>query len=121
MNISLHGKFSVIVRVEYIEIEPNVNLHITDAGEGRPIVVIHGWPLSDEMFKYQYNDLINKNYRVIGITLRGYDKSEKPNGDYDYDLHASDANKVLEKLKIEDAVLVGFPMGILRITKNRFV
>jgi non-heme chloroperoxidase len=40
-------------RQEYIEVEPNVRLHVTDAGEGRPIVLIPGWPLSDEMFEYQ--------------------------------------------------------------------
>jgi len=111
MNKTLHGKLSVIVRAEYIEVEPNVSLHITDAGEGRPIVLIHGWPLSDEMYEYQYNDLINKNFRVTGITLRGFGKSDKPYGAYDYDVHASDIKKVLEKLKIEDAVLVGFSMG----------
>lgn len=66
------------IRAEYIEVEPNVRLHITDAGEGRPIVLIHGWPLSDEMFEYQYNTLINHNFRVIGITLRGFGKSDKP-------------------------------------------
>src|SRR5674476_1536977 len=72
---------------EYIKVEPNVRLHITDAGEGKPIVLIHGWPLSDEMFEYQYNDLINKNFRVIGITLRGFGKSDKPYGAYDYNVH----------------------------------
>ena len=40
------------VRAEYIEVEPNVRLHITDAGKGRPIILIHGWPLSDEMYEY---------------------------------------------------------------------
>jgi len=100
-----------IARAEYIEVEPNVRLHITDAGEGRPVVLIHGWPLSDEMYEYQYNDLINKNFRVIGITLRGFGKSDKPYGDYNYDVHASDIKKVLEKLKIVDAVLIGFSMG----------
>jgi pimeloyl-ACP methyl ester carboxylesterase len=39
-----------IARAEYIEVEPNVRLHVTDAGKGRPIVLIPGWPLSDEMF-----------------------------------------------------------------------
>jgi len=99
------------VRAEYIKVEPNVRLHITDAGNGRPIVLIPGWPLSDEMYEYQYNDLINKNFRVIGITLRGFGKSDKPYGEYNYDVHAADINKVLKKLKIEDAVLVGFSMG----------
>jgi len=98
-------------RAEYIDAEPNVRLHITDAGEGRPIVLIHGWPLSDEMFEYQYTDLINENFRVIGITLRGFGKSDKPYGPYNYDVHALDIKNVLCNLEIEDAVLGGFSMG----------
>ncbi|HEY0030632.1 MAG TPA: alpha/beta hydrolase [Bacteroidia bacterium] len=101
----------VITRAEYMEVAPHVKLHITDAGVGSPIVFIHGWPLSDEMFEYQYNELITKNFRVIGITLRGFGKSDKPYGVYDYDVHAQDIRKVLTELDIEDAVLVGFSMG----------
>jgi pimeloyl-ACP methyl ester carboxylesterase len=63
------------------------------------------------MFEYQYNDLINKKFRVIGITLRGFGKSDKPYGEYNYDIHASDIKKVLSKLDIKDAVLGGFSMG----------
>jgi non-heme chloroperoxidase len=100
-----------MARAEYIEVESNVRLHITDAGEGRPVVLIPGWPLSDEMYEYQYNDLINNNFRVIGITLRGFGKSDKPYGSYNYDVHASDIKKILNKLEIEDAVLGGFSMG----------
>jgi len=100
-----------IARAEYIEVEPNVRLHVTDAGEGRPIVLIPGWPLSDEMYEYQYNDLINNNFRVIGITLRGFGKSDKPYGKYDYNVHATDIRKILNQLKIKDAVLGGFSMG----------
>ena len=100
-----------IARAEYIEVEPNVRLHITDAGEGRPIVLIPGWPLSDEMYEYQYTELVNNNFRVIGITLRGFGKSDKPYGKYDYDVHAADIRKILNQLKIKDAVLGGFSMG----------
>jgi len=98
-------------RAEYIKVKRNVRLHVTDAGEGRPVVLLPGWPLSDEMFEYQYNDLINKNFHVIGITLRGFGKSDKPYGAYDYDVHAADIDKVLRKLGVKDAVLVGFSMG----------
>ena len=100
-----------IARAEYIEVEPNVRLHVTDAGEGRPIVLIPGWPLSDEMYEYQYNDLINNKFRVIGITLRGFGKSDKPYDAYDYGVHASDIRRVLNMLDIKDAVLCGFSMG----------
>jgi pimeloyl-ACP methyl ester carboxylesterase len=102
---------NIHVRAEYIEVEPNVRLHITDGGEGRPIILIHGWPLSDEMWEYQYNDLINAGFRAIGITLRGFGKSDKPYGSYSYDVHVSDIKKVLDKLDIKDAVLGGFSMG----------
>ena len=98
-------------RAEYIEVEPNVRLHVTDAGEGRPIVLIHGWPLSDEMYEYQYNALIKNDFRVIGITLRGFGKSDKPYGEYNYDIFATDIKCVLSTLEINDAVLVGFSMG----------
>ena len=111
MEKSVEKSKSDMNRAEYIEVEPNVRLHITDAGEGRPIVLIHGWPLSDEMYEYQYNDLLNKNFRVIGITLRGFGKSDKPYSAYNYDIHVSDIKKILSKLDIKDAVLAGFSMG----------
>ncbi|HCE57786.1 MAG TPA: alpha/beta hydrolase [Prolixibacteraceae bacterium] len=98
-------------RAEYIEVEPNVKLHISDGGEGRPIVLIHGWPLSDEMYEYQYNELLKNKFRTIGITLRGFGKSDKPYGQYNYDVHALDIKRVLDILDINDAVLTGFSMG----------
>jgi non-heme chloroperoxidase len=98
-------------RAEYIEVEPNVRLHVTDAGEGQVIVLIPGWPLSDEMYEYQYTDLINAGFRVIGITLRGFGKSDKPYGAYNYDVHALDIKRVLDQLEINDATLCGFSMG----------
>ncbi|MGB4415384.1 MAG: alpha/beta hydrolase, partial [Paludibacter sp.] len=85
-----------LARSEYIEVERYVHLHVTDAGEGRPIVLIPGWPLSDEMYEYQYTELMNKHFRVIGITLRGFGKSSKPYGPYNYDVHARDIKSVLE-------------------------
>lgn len=109
-NVTMKTKPGM-TRAEYIEVERNVRLHITDLGEGRPIVLIHGWPLSDEMYEYQYSALIKNNFRAIGISLRGFGKSDKPYGTYDYDTHASDIKTVLTKLDIKDAVLVGFSMG----------
>lgn len=98
-------------RAEYIEVEKNVKLHITDLGEGQPIVLIHGWPLNDAMYEYQYQYLVQKGFRVIGISLRGFGKSDKPYGRYDFDVFSDDIKVVLEKLKIENAVLGGFSMG----------
>ncbi len=98
-------------REEYIEVEKNVKLHVTDLGEGQPIVLIHGWPLSDAMYEYQYAYFVEKGYRVIGITLRGFGQSDKPGGNYNYDVFADDIKVVLDKLKIENATIGGFSMG----------
>lgn len=98
-------------REEYIEVEKNVKLHVTDLGEGQSIVLIHGWPLSDAMYEYQYAYLVEKGYRVIGITLRGFGLSDKPGGNYNYDVFADDIKVVLDKLKIENATIGGFSMG----------
>ena len=98
-------------RAEFIEVEPNVKLHVTDLGEGAPVVLIHGWPLSDAMYEYQYAALVEKGFRVIGITLRGFGLSDKPGGQYNYDVFADDIKVVLEKLKIENATIGGFSMG----------
>lgn len=98
-------------RAEYIEVEKGVKLHVTDLGEGAPIVLIHGWPLSDAMYEYQYQYLSRRGFRVIGITLRGFGKSDKPYGKYDFDVFSDDIKVVLEKLNIQNATLGGFSMG----------
>ena len=98
-------------RSEFIEVEKNVKLHVTDLGEGIPVVLIHGWPLSDAQYEYQYQNLVKSGCRVIGITLRGFGQSDKPYGAYNYDVFADDIKAVLDQLKIENAVLGGFSMG----------
>lgn len=98
-------------REEYIEVEKNVRLHVTDLGEGQPIVLIHGWPLNNAMYEYQYQYLVQRGFRVIGISLRGFGKSDRPYGRYDFDVFSDDIKVVLEKLKIKNAVLGGFSMG----------
>src|SRR5688572_5289983 len=98
-------------RSEFIEVEKNVNLHVSDLGEGSPVILIHGWPLSDAMFEYQYAALIKNGYRAIGITLRGFGQSDKPYGKYDYDVFAEDIKVVLEELQVTNAVLGGFSFG----------
>lgn len=105
------NKTNSLGREEYITVDNQVKLHVTDLGMGKPVVLIHGWPLSDAMYEYQYQFLVEKGYRVIGITLRGFGKSDKPFGPYNYDVYAQDIKTVLDKLNIQDATLGGFSMG----------
>jgi pimeloyl-ACP methyl ester carboxylesterase len=98
-------------RSEYVEVGQNVKLHVTDLGDGPVVVLIHGYPLSDASWEYQYHDLIKAGYRVIGITLRGFGQSDKPYSKYNYDQFADDIKAVLDKLDIKDATLGGHSMG----------
>lgn len=88
-----------------------VEISYKDYGSGRPVVLIHGWPSSKEMWEYQIDDLVNAGLRVIKYDRRGFGKSSKPWDGYDYDTLTDDLHAILEKLDLQDAVLVGFSMG----------
>lgn len=79
---------------------------------GKPVVFVHGWPLSHKMFEYQFMELQKNGYRCIGIDLRGFGSSDKPWTNYNYDVFADDIRQVLASLSLNQGVtLVGFSMG----------
>jgi non-heme chloroperoxidase len=88
-----------------------VQLSCKDYGQGRPVVLIHGWPLSKEMWEYQIDELVSAGFRVVKYDRRGFGKSSKPWNDYDYDSLTADLHSIMEKLDLRDATLVGFSMG----------
>ncbi len=98
-------------RLEYIEVESNVRLHVTDIGQGQPVLLLHGWPLSGDMYEYQFAPLLAAGCRVISLTLRGFGRSDKPYGDYDYDVHADDIKAVLLALAVDNVTLGGYSTG----------
>ena len=89
----------------------DIKLSYQDYGKGQAIVLIHGWPLSKEMWEYQLEPLIQAGYRVIAYDRRGFGMSCKPWTGYDYDTLAADLKSVIEQLKLEDVILIGFSMG----------
>ncbi|WP_316800736.1 alpha/beta hydrolase [Pedobacter frigidisoli] len=88
-----------------------VSIHYQDLGKGRPVILVHGWPLDHQMWDYQSAALTDAGFRVISYDRRGFGKSDKPLDGYDYDTLADDLKAVIEELKLEDAVLAGFSMG----------
>jgi len=95
----------------YVETAPNVKLYVKDYGQGKPVILIHGWPLSNEMWEYQIDTLVQNNFRVIAYDRRGFGKSSHPWDGYDYDTLADDLGAIIEQLNLEEAALVGFSMG----------
>jgi non-heme chloroperoxidase len=89
----------------------DIYLHYEDHGEGKPIVLIHGFPLSGAAWEKELPVLLGAGYRVILYDRRGFGKSSQPSFGYDYDTFASDLDKLLTQLDIRDATLVGHSMG----------
>jgi pimeloyl-ACP methyl ester carboxylesterase len=96
---------------KYIETAKNVKLYVKDYGKGKPVILIHGWPLSNEMWEYQIDFLVKNNYRVIAYDRRGFGKSSQPWDGYDYDTLSDDLSEIIEQLELENVTLVGFSMG----------
>ena len=88
-----------------------VELHFEDYGSGRPVVLIHGWPLSGRSWEAQVPALVDAGYRVITYDRRGFGASSQPWNGYDYDTFAADLAGLITHLDLRDAVLVGFSMG----------
>ena len=89
-----------------------VRLHIEDSGgSGRPVVLIHGWPLSSQAWTAQVHVLRAAGYRTVAYDRRGFGRSDKPESGYDYDTLADDLQRVMEQCDLQDATLVGFSMG----------
>ncbi|KNC19043.1 bromoperoxidase [Arthrobacter sp. RIT-PI-e] len=90
----------------------DTNLHVDDTGgTGRPVVLIHGWPLSGEAFSAQVPALQTAGYRPITYDRRGFGHSDKPSKGYTYDTLTEDLHALLEALDLTDVTLVGFSMG----------
>jgi non-heme chloroperoxidase len=91
---------------------PGTRIYYDDSGgHGRPVVLIHGWPLSHRMWEGQVNALTAAGYRCVSYDRRGFGQSDRPTVGYDYDTLADDLNDLVRTLALKDAVLVGFSMG----------
>lgn len=80
-------------------------------GTGRPVILIHGWPLSGEAWSKQVPALREAGYRVITYDRRGFGRSGKPASGFDYDTLAADLAGLIEDRDLSDVTLVGFSMG----------
>ena len=90
----------------------STKVHVEDTGgSGRPVVLIHGWPLSGASWSGQTSALTAAGFRAIAYDRRGFGQSDKPHGGYDYDTLADDLDGVITELDLHDVTIVGFSMG----------
>ncbi|MCC7052763.1 MAG: alpha/beta hydrolase [Gemmatimonadaceae bacterium] len=90
---------------------PPVQLYFEDHGAGQPVILIHGWPLSQRMWEGQVIALVAAGFRVIAYDRRGFGESDRPATGYDYDTFANDLHDVIRTLDLKDVILAGFSMG----------
>ncbi|KKI20877.1 alpha/beta fold hydrolase [Sphingomonas sp. Ag1] len=96
----------------YVKTRDGADIFVKDWGEGRPVVLIHGWPLSADSWDPQALALAEAGYRVISYDRRGFGRSSQPWTGYDYDTLTDDLADVMKAAGVEqDATLVGFSMG----------
>jgi non-heme chloroperoxidase len=89
----------------------DIDLYYEDHGSGKPVVLIHGYPLSGASWEKQVPVLLDAGHRVITYDRRGFGKSSQPTTGYNYDTFAEDLRKLVTHLKLNDFALVGFSMG----------
>lgn len=89
----------------------SIDLYYEDHGSGKPVVLIHGYPLSGASWEKQIPILLDAGFRVITYDRRGFGNSSKPTTGYNYDTFAEDLHKLVKHLGLHDFSLVGFSMG----------
>jgi len=94
-----------------------IEIYYEDHGAGRPIVLIHGYPLNGRSWERQQRELLAAGYRCINYDRRGFGLSSQPTVGYDYDTFAADLNALLDHLGLDDLVLAGFSMGTGEVTR----
>jgi non-heme chloroperoxidase len=89
----------------------NIDLYYEDHGQGQPVILIHGYPLSCSSWEKQLPVLLNAGHRVIAYDRRGFGKSSQPTTGYNYDTFAEDLHQLITHLDLRGFALVGFSMG----------
>jgi non-heme chloroperoxidase len=96
----------------------DIEIHYNDRGSGKPIVLIHGYPLDGNSWERQERVLLENGYRCISYDRRGFGLSSQPTTGYDYDTFAGDLKALLDHLALDqDTVLAGFSMGTGEVTR----
>lgn len=88
-----------------------IEIFYEDLGSGRPVVLVHGFPVSSRAWEKQTGALLEAGYRVVAYDRRGFGRSNQPSTGYDFATWTADLHQLMETLDLRDASLVGFSMG----------
>jgi non-heme chloroperoxidase len=94
-----------------LDTRDGAHIHYKVIGEGPPVILIHGWPLTGDMWEYQTVALVEAGHQVITYDRRGFGHSSHPAIGYTYDIFADDLADLITHLDLPRVSLVGFSMG----------
>ena len=94
-----------------VKANDGTELYVKDWRQGRPVILIHGWPLNADSWEHQALALAEAGYRVVSYDRRGFGRSGQPFSGFDYDTMADDLACVIDTLGLKDATIAGFSMG----------
>jgi non-heme chloroperoxidase len=111
VNVATHQEIAMPYVTIGKENSGELELYYEDHGSGKPVVLIHGYPLNGASWEKQTAALLQAGYRVVTYDRRGFGKSSQPTTGYNYDAFADDLRELVTHLKLRDFALVGFSMG----------
>ena len=97
--------------MSHVKTRDGTELYVKDWGTGRPVILMHGWPLSADSWDDQAVAIADGGMRAIAYDRRGFGRSSQPWSGYDYDTLADDLADVMKACDAKDAAIVGFSMG----------
>jgi non-heme chloroperoxidase len=106
----------------YFTTSDGTEIYYTDLGEGQPVLLSHGWPLSSDAWQVELKLLADNGYRAIAHDRRGHGRSAQPWQGNDMETYANDLAELVEYLDLHDLVVVGHSTGggeVVKYAANR--
>ena len=98
--------------MSFVTTRDDVNLYYKQWGEGQPVILIHGWPLTADTWDSTALELAKDGYKVIAYDRRGFGRSDQPWNGYDYDVLSDDLADIMQATdSMDNASIIGFSMG----------
>ena len=96
----------------WIKTRDGTDLYVKDWGSGRPVILVHGYPLNADSFDRTAMKLAEAGYRAINYDRRGFGRSGQPWQGYDWDTYSDDLADVMQATgATEDVTVIGYSMG----------
>ena len=100
-----------------IQTNDGTHLYAKEWGDGAPVVFVHSWALTSDMWQYQTVEFAEHGLRCITYDRRGHGRSEQPGYGYDVDTLSDDLAAVMDSLDVSNATLIGHSMGCGEIVR----